>query len=214
MVKFESQDVYFSTKKLIYVQTFGSRMLYISWRWPQLDPHISHAWCWNRDPLNPTTSFHKRSILSKKSLFFYLYVCFYKCQNGINFVQEKPLYFGFICVSANVNVIVNKQLFLIWSGRHSVWNVRQVLKLERFLCNWTISIIDGGDISFIHLQALNNRLMVSIYHPLLLFVAHPKLLNQSYYSFEKVATLKLSLILFGVSNSSCKREKNMYWCFS
>lgn len=145
--------------------------------------------------------------------FFYLYVCFYKCQNGINFVQEKPLYFGFICVSANVNVIVNKQLFLIWSGRHSVWNVRQVLKLERFLCNWTISIIDGGDISFIHLQALNNRLMVSIYHPLLLFVAHPKLLNQSYYSFEKVATLKLSLILFGVSNSSCKRENTCIGAF-
>ena len=126
----------------------GSRMLYISWRWPQLDPHISHAWCRNRDPLNPTTSFHKRPISSKRSLFLDSYMRVCKFQNGINFVQEKPLFFWFIRVSVNVNVNVNKELFLIWSGRHSVWNVWQVLKLERFLCNWTMSIIDGRYIHY------------------------------------------------------------------
>ena len=96
--KFESQDVYFSTKKLIYVQTLGSRMLYISWRWPQLDPHISHAWCRNRDPLNPTTSFHKRSILSKKSLF--LFICLFLQMSKWNqfCARKASLFWIYMCV--------------------------------------------------------------------------------------------------------------------
>ena len=54
--------------------------------------------------------------------------------------------------------------------------------------------------------------MVSIYHPVSIVVPHPKLPNQSYYSFEKVTILKLSLILFGVLKKSM--QKRNIWIVS